>query len=116
CSHLMRPPALNDPPWTALWTTNGRVYSVGRERQEGGSMRVLEHTSLIDLPDARVAICGDWHGDPYWLCSLTRAIRRLAPDIRTVFQGGDWWMDTGFSDRILQDAGIEQVLVTLGNH
>lgn len=81
-----------------------------------GSMRALEHTRVIDLPDSRVAVCGDWHGNAHWLWSLAPAIRKLAPDITTVLQVGDWWMDRGFSDRILRDAGIERVLVTLGNH
>lgn len=81
-----------------------------------GSMRAVEHLPVIDLPDARVAVCGDWHGNTCWLRSLAPAIRNISPDITTILQAGDWWMDLGASDRILKDAGIERVLVTLGNH
>ena len=37
-------------------------------------------------------------------------------DVTPILQLGDWWMDPAASDRILLDAGIEHVFVTLGNH
>ncbi len=64
----------------------------------------------------RVAVCGDWHGNLGWLRTLARAIPRLAPDVTTVLQLGDWWMDRKASDDALSGSGIERVLVTLGNH
>jgi hypothetical protein len=79
-------------------------------------MKALETTRTITLPDARVAVCGDWHGNLAWLRTLTPAIAALAPEVTTVLQLGDWWMDTNASDRIFTDAGIERVYVTLGNH
>lgn len=79
-------------------------------------MRVLETAARIDLPDWRIAVCGDWHGNVAWLRLLAPAIRALAPDVTTILQLGDWWMNPHESDRILRDSGIERVLVTLGNH
>jgi|GEM_PF-679013 len=85
-------------------------------RERINMMKALETTSTITLPDTRVAVCGDWHGNFAWLHTLTPAITLLAPDVKTIFQLGDWWMQTGVSDRIFADAGIERVYVTLGNH
>lgn len=79
-------------------------------------MKVFEHAESFTLSDARVAVCGDWHGNLGWLRTLAPAIRTLAPEVTTVLQLGDWWMDPPVSDRIFGDAGIERVLVTLGNH
>lgn len=79
-------------------------------------MILLGNLPEMSLPDARVAVCGDWHGNIGWLRTLAPAIRRLAPDVTTVLQLGDWWMDTEHSDRIFTAAGIERVFVTLGNH
>lgn len=79
-------------------------------------MKALETTHAINLPDTRVAVCGDWHGNLAWLRTLAPAITALAPDVTTVVQLGDWWMDTSASDHIFTDAGIQRVYVTLGNH
>ncbi len=79
-------------------------------------MKALETTRTITLPDTRVAVCGDWHGNLAWLRTLAPAITTLAPDVKTVLQLGDWWMNRDASDRIFTDAGIERVYVTLGNH
>lgn len=79
-------------------------------------MKALETTRTISLPDTQVAVCGDWHGNLDWLRTLAPAITSLAPDVRTVLQLGDWWMNTDASDRIFTDAGIERAYVTLGNH
>ena len=79
-------------------------------------MKALETTRTITLPDTRVAVSGDWHGNWTWLSTLAPAITKLAPDVKTVLQLGDWWMDRYVSDRIFTDAGIERVYVTLGNH
>ncbi|WP_404444214.1 metallophosphoesterase [Microbacterium marinum] len=79
-------------------------------------MKVLETASTFDLPDERVAVCGDWHGDAGWLRVVANAISRIAPDVSTILQAGDWWMDLPRSDKIMRASGIERVLVTLGNH
>lgn len=79
-------------------------------------MRVFESAASFSLSDARVAVCGDWHGNVGWLRTIAPAIRALAPDVQTVLQLGDWWTDPAVSDRIFRDTGIERVLVTLGNH
>lgn len=71
---------------------------------------------VVDLTVERVAVCGDWHGDLSWVRALAQAIRAIAPDVTTILQLGDWWMDLAESDRIFMDAGIERVYVTLGNH
>lgn len=78
-------------------------------------MDALEVAEDITLPDTRVALCGDWHGNIGWVRTLAKAIPHLAPDIRTILQLGDWSMDPA-ADALLMEAGIERVYVTLGNH
>lgn len=78
-------------------------------------MDALEVTDVITLPDTRVALCGDWHGNIGWVRTLAKSIPRLAPDIRTILQLGDWGMDPA-SDAVLIEAGIDRVYVTVGNH
>ena len=58
-------------------------------------MNALEVTEHITLPDTRVALCGDWHGNIGWVRTLGKALPHLALDIRTILQLGDWWMDPG---------------------
>lgn len=79
-------------------------------------MRVFESTSRIDLPDRHVAVCGDWHGSVGWMRSVARALQRSAPEVKTVLHVGDWWMDLNASDSIFRKAGIDRIIVTLGNH
>lgn len=78
-------------------------------------MEALEVTRSIVLPDPRVAVCGDWHGNVGWVRTLGKALPTLAPDIRTILQLGDWAMDPA-ADALLIDAGIDRVYVTVGNH
>lgn len=78
-------------------------------------MDALEVAEDIALPDTRVALCGDWHGNIGCVRTLAKAIPHLAPDIRTIMQLGDWSMDPA-ADALLIEAGIERVYVTLGNH
>lgn len=79
-------------------------------------MQVLESAANIALPDQRVAVVGDIHGNFRWLDIVARAIRKLAPDVTTMLQLGDWWMDPDTTDETLAGTGIEQIYVTLGNH
>ncbi|APZ33932.1 metallophosphatase family protein [Microbacterium aurum] len=79
-------------------------------------MKALETAPTFDLTDERVAVCGDWHGNVGWVRTAVRAIRRLAPDVKTVLQAGDWWLDLAKSDQIMRAFGIERVLTTCGNH
>lgn len=92
------------------------LSAVACRRKESMYLAAHENARHVDLPDSRVAVCGDWHGNVGWLRTLAPAIRRLAPEVTTVLQVGDWWMDTGLSDEVLVQAGIERVFVTLGNH
>ncbi|GAB2461489.1 metallophosphoesterase family protein [Xylanimonas ulmi] len=90
----------------------------------------MTKTSLA-LPDTRVAVAGDWHGDTWW---AKRALDRLddaAPDVRTVLHVGDlgvgpWPGETARSghrfggfvadlDRALDRRGMTLYL-TAGNH
>lgn len=88
-----------------------------RRRQIMGMlMKMLETTSVVDLPDRRVALCGDWHGDVDWLRTVRHAVQVTAPDVTTVLQLGDWWMDPDASDAVFAGSGIDRVYVTLGNH
>lgn len=79
-------------------------------------LKALELASTVDLPDQRVAVVGDIHGDFRWLDIVARAVQTLAPDVTTMLQLGDWAMDPGTTDEALDGTGIERVYVTLGNH
>lgn len=79
-------------------------------------LKALEVTPTVDLPDQRVAVIGDIHGNFRWLDIVASSIRTLAPDITTVLQLGDWAMDPSTTDEALDGTGIERIYVTLGNH
>ncbi len=79
-------------------------------------MRSLEYATDITLPDQRVAVCGDWHGNIGWLQTLARVLPVLAPGVTTILQLGDWWMDPAVTDEIFAGTGIDRIYVTLGNH
>jgi hypothetical protein len=80
----------------------------------------------MDLPDERVVVAGDWHGDRRWAERAFPAVRAAAPDVRTMLHVGDFWhpsltADLNASwldliDVLAAAAGIQRVLVTLGNH
>lgn len=53
-------------------------------------MKALEHSTHLELPDERVAVCGNWHGSIAWVRTLARALPTLAPDVTTIVQLGDW--------------------------
>ncbi|MBT2496213.1 metallophosphoesterase [Microbacterium sp. ISL-59] len=79
-------------------------------------MKVLEHATHLALPDERVAGCGDWHGSVGWVRMLARALPVLAPDVTTIVQLGDWGMKPSAMDSEFKNAGIDTVLVCVGNH
>lgn len=79
-------------------------------------MKALEYASHLKLPDTRVAVCGDWHGNIAWVRTLASALPVLAPDVTTILQLGDWWMAPAAQDDAFADSRIDTVLVTLGNH
>lgn len=79
-------------------------------------MDALERSAHLELPDQRVAVCGDWHGNIAWVRTLARALPSLAPDVTTILQLGDWWMNTADVDAAFEYSNIDTVLVTLGNH
>lgn len=79
-------------------------------------LRELTFAAKIDLPDQRVAVVGDLHGNLRWLDIIARSLRALAPDVTTMLQLGDWWMDPDTTDQVLDGTGVERVYVTLGNH
>ncbi|MFK0402753.1 metallophosphoesterase [Microbacterium sp. NPDC090225] len=59
---------------------------------------------------------GDVHGNVGWLRTIALSLRALAPDITTILQLGDWWMDHVAVDDVFADTSITRVYVTLGNH
>ncbi|HWU29998.1 MAG TPA: metallophosphoesterase [Microbacterium sp.] len=84
-------------------------------------METLESAGTLDLPDKRVWVIGDLHGNTGWIQTLFPAMRRFDPTMRTVLQLGDYGFDHGGRgadavDFWAKNAGIERVLVTLGNH
>lgn len=84
-------------------------------------METLESSRTFDLPDERVWVVGDLHGNAGWIQTLLPAMRRFDPTMRTLLQLGDYGFDHGGRgadavDFWAKNAGIERVLVTLGNH
>ena len=79
-------------------------------------MRVLEHTSTITLPDRRVAVCGDWHGNIGWVRTIARVLPYLASDVTTILHLGDWSMPPAEIDEVFAETDIDRIYVTLGNH
>ncbi|MCT1365047.1 MULTISPECIES: metallophosphoesterase [unclassified Microbacterium] len=79
-------------------------------------LKALEIASIIALPDQRVAVVGDVHGNFRWLDIVARAVQELAPEVTTMLQLGDWAMDPDTTDEALDGTAIERIYVTLGNH
>ena len=79
-------------------------------------LKALEVAHEISLPDQRVAVVGDIHGNFRWLDIVARAAQTLAPDVSTMLQLGDWAMDPDTTDEALDGTGIERIYVVLGNH
>ncbi|WP_417540987.1 metallophosphoesterase [Microbacterium maritypicum] len=79
-------------------------------------MKALEHSNHIELPDQRVAVCGDWHGNVGWARMVSRALPYLAPDAKTMLHLGDWWMPPKTVDEVFSGTNIDRIYVTLGNH
>ena len=83
---------------------------------EGRPVNALEHVSEITLPDLRVAVLGDVHGNVGWIRMLSRSLPYLAPDVTAILQLGDWWMPSRDVDEVFADTDIMAIYVTLGNH
>lgn len=84
-------------------------------------MQVLEHVKTINVPDEKVWVVGDLHGNVNWIQSLLPAMRRFDPTIRTLLQLGDYGFEHPRAESHALDfwakkIGIKRVLVTLGNH
>ncbi|WP_222839261.1 metallophosphoesterase [Microbacterium sp. 4-7] len=82
----------------------------------GDAVDALEHAAEVTLPDQRVAVLGDVHGNVGWIRMLARALPHLAPDVTTILQLGDWWMPPDEVDEALTETGITGIYVTGGNH
>lgn len=79
-------------------------------------MQARGHAKDIDLPDQRVAVCGDWHGNQWWARMISRALPDLAPDVTTLLHLGDWWMPPHAVDEFFAETSVARFYVTLGNH
>ncbi|WP_301110822.1 metallophosphoesterase [Microbacterium sp.] len=79
-------------------------------------LKVREHARDIVVPDKRVAVCGDWHGNLGWARMLSRALPALAPDVTTMLHLGDWQMPPDEIDVIFAGTSITTMYVTMGNH
>ncbi|MCM3778800.1 antitoxin VbhA family protein [Microbacterium hydrocarbonoxydans] len=79
-------------------------------------MKAREYAEHIALPDQRVAVCGDWHGNVGWARMVSRALPTLAPEVTTLLHLGDWWMPPAETDAIFAETHINRIYVTLGNH
>lgn len=58
-------------------------------------MHAIETASTFDLPDERVWVVGDLHGNARRIQSVLPAMRRFDPTVRTVLQLGDYGFDHG---------------------
>lgn len=82
--------------------------------------------NLDPVGEPRVVVAGDWHGSVRWIQTLLPRIRRLAPDVKTVLQLGDFgYWNAGERpvkgylaaiDYWAKKTGLERILVTPGNH
>lgn len=79
-------------------------------------MTILKHAKSVVLTDQRVAVCGDWHGNIGWARMISRALRRLAPDVTTILHLGDWCMPPTETDEAFAETSIDRIYVRLGNH
>jgi len=79
-------------------------------------MKALERALAIDLPDERVAVCGDWHGNVGWARTIARVLPYLASDVTTLLHLGDWSMPVAEIDEAFAETDIDRILVTVGNH
>lgn len=79
-------------------------------------VKALEAEAHIDLPDQRVAVCGDWHGNVGWARTVARVLPYMAPDVTTLLHLGDWCMPAAEIDDVFAGTDIDRILVTVGNH
>lgn len=79
-------------------------------------MKALERVATIDLPDQRVAVCGDWHGNVGWARTIARVLPYIASDVTTLLHLGDWSMPSEEIDEAFAATDIDRILVTVGNH
>lgn len=92
-------------------------------------MKVLETATIFDLPDERVVLAGDWHGNMRWAREAIPAAARTGAS--TILHVGDFGFWPGNEGAYFLRAvdhwarqvqrpkgapGIERILVTLGNH
>lgn len=82
----------------------------------GDPVNALEHAAKITLPDQRVGVCGDWHGNIGWARTIARVLPYLASDVKTLLHLGDWSMPPAEIDEVFAETDIDRILVTLGNH
>lgn len=78
--------------------------------------RSSERAAQSESPDQRVTAGGDLHGNFRWLDVAAGSVQTLAPGVWTMLQLGDWWMDPGSTDEVLDGTGIEKIYVTLGTN
>lgn len=79
-------------------------------------LAALSYAQRISLPDQRVVVCGDWHGNVGWARTIARALPGLAPDVTTMLHLGDWQMPSTAVDDAFADTTIDRIYVTAGNH
>jgi len=82
-------------------------------------MKIFETAETLHLPDERVWVAGDWHGNAGWVRSVFRAMRRFDDRVETVLQLGDFWPTEEFLsvlDGEAKLAGFKRVLFLPGNH
>ncbi|BDZ50516.1 hypothetical protein GCM10025867_48200 (plasmid) [Frondihabitans sucicola] len=77
-----------------------------------------------DAADPRVVVAGDWHSNIIWAMKVIPRAAQMAPGAKTILQLGDFNIGRGrvakafvnMVDARCRGNGIEQVLITPGNH
>lgn len=82
-------------------------------------MRIFELAATLNLPDDRVWVAGDWHGNEAWASLALQSMGQHDGDVKTLLHLGDFWPYDTFLDTIDREAkrvGIERVMFIPGNH
>ena len=107
--------------------SSGGASCSPHHRQRGDPVKALETAPTMDLPDTRVAVAGDWHGNLRWIGRAIPAAARAAAS--TLIHLGDFGIWPGQTAQLLgvvdfwcaksttpRQPGIRTVLVVPGNH
>lgn len=82
-------------------------------------MMIFEIAEALALPDDRVWVAGDWHGNEAWASLALRSMGQHDDHVKMLLHLGDFWPHDAFLNAIDREtgrAGIERVMFIPGNH